>query len=58
MNKLLLVIEVQKDFINKNTNHILSKIKELVNSGRFKNIVFKRFINDKNSICYKELNYN
>ena len=57
MNKLLLVIDVQKDFINKNTAPILSKIEELVNSGDFKNIAFTRFINDINSIWYKELKY-
>ena len=57
MNKLLLVIDVQKDFINKNTAPILSKIEELVNSGDFKNISFTRFINDINSIWYKELKY-
>lgn len=57
MNKLLLVIDVQKDFINKNTAPILSKIEELVNSGNFKNIAFTRFINDINSIWYKELKY-
>lgn len=57
MNKLLLVIDVQKDFINENTKSILSKIKELVNSDKFENIAFTRFINDVNSIWYKELNY-
>ena len=57
MNKLLLVIDVQKDFINENTNPILLKIEELVNSDNFKNVVFTRFINDVNSIWYKELNY-
>lgn len=57
MNKLLLVIDVQKDFINENTKPILLKIEELVNSGKFKNIVFTRFINNVNSVFYKELNY-
>ena len=57
MNKLLLVIDVQKDFINENTKPILLKIEELVNSDNFKNVVFTRFINDVNSIWYKELNY-
>lgn len=57
MNKLLLVIDVQNDFINENTKPILLKIEELVNSGKFKNIVFTRFINDINSVFYKELNY-
>lgn len=58
INKLLLVIDVQKNFINEYTNPILPKIEELVNSGQFKNVAFTRFINDVNSIWYKELNYN
>ena len=58
INKLLLVIDVQKNFINEYTNPILPKIEELVNSGQFKNVAFTRFINDMNSIWYKELNYN
>lgn len=57
MNKLLLVIDVQKSFINENTRPVLLKIDELVNSGKYKNIVFTRFINDENSIWYKKLNY-
>ena len=57
MNKLLLVIDVQKDFVNENTKPILKKIDELVNSNKFKNIAFTRFINDVNSIWYKKLNY-
>lgn len=57
MNKLLLVIDVQIDFINENTKPILLKIEELVNSDNFKNIAFTRFINDVNSVWYKELNY-
>ncbi len=57
MNKLLLVIDVQKDFINENTKPVLSKIEELVNNGNFKKVAFTKFINDVNSIWYKELNY-
>lgn len=57
MKKLLLVIDVQKDFINENTKPILSKIEELVNNDQFEHIVFTKFINDVNSIWYKELNY-
>lgn len=57
MNKLLLVVDVQKDFVNENTRPILKKIEELVNSNKFKNVVFTRFINDVNSIWYKNLNY-
>lgn len=57
MKKLLLVIDVQKDFINEHTEKILPKIKELVNSDKYDLIAFTRFINDENSIWYKKLNY-
>ena len=57
MKKLLLVIDVQNDFINDNTKNTLIKIKELVNSNNFDLVAFTRFINDEDSIWYKKLNY-
>ena len=57
MNKLLLVIDVQADFINENTKSIVNRIIELIDSKKYNNIAFTRFINDKNSIWYKKLNY-
>ena len=57
MNKLLVVIDVQNDFINDNTSKILTKIEDLVKSDKFDNIIFTMFINDENSIWYKKLNY-
>ena len=47
MSKLLLVIDVQKDFINKNTKPILSKIEELVNNCQFENIAFTMLASEK-----------
>lgn len=57
MKKLLLVIDVQRDFINKNTKDYVSKIKELIDSKEFDDISFTKFINNENSKWYKELNY-
>ncbi len=57
MKKLLLVIDVQNDFVNDNTKNTLIKIKELVNSNNYDLIAFTRFINDEDSIWYKKLNY-
>lgn len=56
MSRLLLVIDVQKDFINKQTERTFYKIEELINSNQYENIVFTKFINDTNSIWYKKLN--
>ena len=50
MNRLLLVIDVQNDFINEHTKNILTKIKELVDSNKYDLTAFTRFINDENSI--------
>lgn len=57
MKKLLLVIDVQKDFINEHTKKILPKINKLLNSNTFDLIAFTRFINYEDSIWYKKLNY-
>lgn len=54
---LLLVIDVQKNFINKNTRNIPSRIENLIQNNKFNYIVFTKFINDKDSNFYKMLNY-
>ena len=54
---LLLVIDVQRNFINKNTKNIPKRIEKLINENNFKHIVFTKFINDENSNFYKVLNY-
>lgn len=57
MSKLLLVIDVQKDFINNTTSKYVSKIEELVNSNKYENVAFTKFINSEDSLWYKKLNY-
>lgn len=57
MKSLLLVIDVQNAFINKNTKHILKKINSLVDNNTYDNVIFTRFINSKESLWYKNLNY-
>ena len=57
MNKLLLIIDLQKDFINEYTQFLPKKISELIERNDYKNVVFTRFINDKNNVCYKRLKY-
>ena len=56
-NKLLVIIDVQNDFINKNTKKILEKIKELINSKQYENMVFTKFINNRDSRFYNDLQY-
>lgn len=58
MKKLLLVIDVQKDFINDNTKDYINKIENLINSDKYDDIAFTKFINNENSKWYNELKYN
>lgn len=57
MKKLLLVIDVQRDFINNNTKEYVNKIESLVNSTEYDDIAFTKFINNEDSRWYKELKY-
>ena len=54
---MLLVIDLQKAFINKNTKEIFEKIQKLVNSKRYGNIIFGKFINHLDSPFYTKLGY-
>ena len=57
MKKLLLVIDAQKDFINDDNVDVLNKKGELINSNKYDDVVFTRFINNEESIWYKKLDY-
>lgn len=57
MKSLLLIIDLQKSFINKNTEMLLNKISNLLNTNKFEEVVFTRFINSTESIWFKKLNY-
>lgn len=55
MNSLLLIIDLQKSFINENTIYVIKNIQEKMK--QFNHIIFTRFINEYDSIYYKKLNY-
>lgn len=57
MNSLLLVIDLQKNFINQNTKNVPDNISNLINTNRFDYVVFTKFVNDINSQFYKILGY-
>ncbi len=57
MNNLLLVIDLQSNFVNDFTKTIPNKVRMLLESKRFDNVVFTKFLNDKNSQFYNVLNY-
>ena len=52
---MLLVIDVQNEFINELTRPVAEKIDELVASREFGNVIFTQFINSEDSIFYNEL---
>ena len=52
MNRLLLVIDVQNDFINEHTKNILTEIKELVDSNKYDLTAFTRFKIQNKKIIY------
>lgn len=55
MNTLLLVIDMQQEFINENTIHLINKIEKIKNN--YKNIIYTKFINSKDSRWTKDLNW-
>ena len=57
MNNLLLIIDLQENFINNNTKNVPNSIKKLIDSNIANHIVFTKFINDDSSNFYKVLNY-
>ncbi len=57
MSSLLLVIDMQKAFINDNTKDLVGKIEKLVNENKYDKIIYTRFINSLDSIYVKDLNY-
>lgn len=54
---LLLIIDVQNNFINKYTYPYVKKINDLINSQSYDYIVFTKFINTINSPFYQILHY-
>ena len=54
---LLLVIDLQNEFINEKTISSKEKINKLVNSDKYDRVLFTRFINDNNNPTFKKLNY-
>lgn len=57
MNTLLLIIDLQKDFINEHTKDIIPKIECLISQNKFHKVIFTKFINSQDNICFKRLNY-
>jgi nicotinamidase-related amidase len=59
MEKALIIIDIQKGFINKNTEKIPSKVKNFIkkNKGNYSLIIFTKYVNHKNSNFVKNLKW-
>ena len=57
LRKMLVVVDLQRSFINENTEFIIDKIKKLVNSNEFDKVIFTKFVNNEDSIYVSKLNY-
>ena len=54
---LLLIIDFQNEFINDVTFKSVNELKDLVNSNKYDDIIFTRFINSKENPIYKKANW-
>lgn len=57
MNSLLLIIDLQKAFINKNTKKLPKKINKIINDKKYNKVAFTRFNNFNDSIYVKKLKW-
>ena len=57
MNSLLLIIDLQKVFINKNTKKLPKKINKIINDKKYNKVAFTRFNNFNDSIYVKKLKW-
>ena len=57
-NNLLIIIDLQNEFINEYTNNSINEIKTLINSNKYNNIIFTRFINSNNNPTFTKLKWN
>ena len=53
MKKCLVIIDMQKAFINTHTKHLVDKIAKYACTGDFDYVVAARYINHENTACYK-----
>ena len=57
MKNLLLVIDVQKNFINEYTEDVISKIADLIEYKKFDFVAFTKYKNSENGLFARELGY-
>lgn len=55
--RCLVVIDMQKGFINKHTEHLIEPLVKYVKHGRFDMVVGTRYVNHTGTACYKFENW-
>ena len=53
MRTCLVIVDMQKAFINQHTEHLIDKISEYIKTHEFDQIIATRYINNENTACYK-----
>ena len=56
--KNIIIVDMQKGFINDNNKHLVDKINTYLTSNKFDNIFFTQCINNNESPYVKILNWN
>lgn len=56
--KNLLVVDMQKGFINENNSFLIDKINNLLKTEKYDNVFYTKFYNHKNSFYFNYLNWN
>ena len=57
MNRLLLVIDVQSNFINEYTEDLIEKINDIIDSKQFDYVAFTQYKNALDGLFCRELGY-
>ena len=57
MKNMLLIIDLQNNFINENTKDIPDKIKDYIETNTLDYVCFTKFINELDNNFYNKLNY-
>jgi nicotinamidase-related amidase len=57
MAELLLVVDVQRGFLNEFTSHIPSRVVRLIQSGRYDPVLFTRFVNSPGGPYHRFLDW-
>ena len=58
MSKVLLIIDMQNGFMNKNVyKKLVKRIRNLIDKNDYEKYIFTKFINKNNSMFYRCLNW-